>query len=219
MHPQKGWKAGKLPKPSRPFYQAAIYAATFAERKIPMGARILFEELVRACGRRAFTWISQGDLADRLGVSVRTIQRYEKALASGGLVTLARVSLWARWKSGGSRRLAIPHVCADGALVCPAGVLDDATNLLEGEGVSERAGVIREQRGVATWVSRQWRKLTSLKTKRNHDGALRPVPPPKTRTKIAGGLEVDGVLDLDEIAWRRAYRLQCIAYAKGLGYA
>ncbi len=160
------------------------------DAKIPMGARVLFEELVRASGRRAYTWILQSELAERLGVSRRTVQRYERALAAAGLVTLARVSFWSRWRPGGSRRLAVPHVLLDGRLVCPPGVLDDDGRLLSGEGVEVRAEAANRRCSVVTRVSHQWRDRSSSKKKRNTGQGQRPnSPTPKARgRRIRGNL-------------------------------
>lgn len=205
---------------SRPFYQRAEYAVALRNAGLSMGARLCFEELVRACGRRAFTWIEQGELARRLGVSSRTVQRYEKALAAAGFLTLAKVSLWARWKKGGSRRLAVPHECHDDVMRCPPGVLEAAEAQLVGDGVVARAGQLTERRGVATRVSRQWREITSLSKKRKPKRAAEGLLP-KLRRVLAGTLLIDGAPGSDphEDDWRRQLRLEMYQQAKAKGYA
>jgi len=210
----------KNPRPqNRALYQRAGYAITMAEKGLSMGARILFQELTRACGRRAFTWIEQGELASRLGVSVRTVQRHERALAAAGFVTLARFSLWARWKRGGSRRVAVPHVIESERLVCPRGVLEEAEALLVGDGVVAQPGQLKERRGVTTPLSCQWRKATSLSTKRNVPAIAKGLFP-TLRRLIAGTLTVDGAKgnpEADEAT--RLWRLECIKNAQAMGYA
>jgi len=160
---------------SRAFYQSSVFADAMRELRVPFGARLLFEELVRACGKdRRYTWVLQSDLAERFAVTTRTIQRWEKALVRAGLLTTARASLWARWNGGGTRRLAIPHEFSRGAFRCPGGVLDEDGRCLSGEGVTIKAVVAKCREGLVKAMSHQWRKPSSIGNKRKEKGRKRP---------------------------------------------
>lgn len=114
----------------RPYYQAAEHANAMRAARLPFGARILFEELVRACGRNGYTWVLQTKVAELCRVSVRTVQRWESLLVKAGLMSVARVSFWARWLPGGVRRVAVPHLVIEGHLRPPPGILDGAGKLI-----------------------------------------------------------------------------------------
>ena len=121
--------------------------------RLPFGARIAFEEIVRACGRNHYTWLLQPQLASILRVSVRTLQRWEKALVRAGLLSVARVSFWARRMRGGVRRVLVPHRFEGGALRAPHGVLAATGDLLVDGRRPVPDGAVRRHEGRTTAVS------------------------------------------------------------------
>lgn len=138
---------------ARPYYQGELYAALMDERGVPFGARILFEELVRCSGRRGYTWQRQAFLADRLGRTVRTIQRWERSLVDAGLLTVARISMWARWRQGGVRRVAVPHTVGEGGSLGPPAHVLARGGRLDLEGLTVRVAALRGRRTIAPRMS------------------------------------------------------------------
>lgn len=182
----------------RPYYQSAVHAAAMKEAALPFGARILFEELVRACGRRLYTWVLQPELAERLGVSRRTLQRWESELVKAGMLTVARVSFWWRSRKGGVRRIAVPHVATGGALRCPDGVLDGEGRLvIDEERTVQKANCKRLEshaRTIAPRVAHTRAASVSLLSKGDRERPSTPTPPtPKQlewcRNAIRGGID------------------------------
>lgn len=173
----------------RAYYQSSVHAHAMAEAGVSYGARILFEELVRACGQRAYTWVLQERLADVMRASRRTVQRWEKELVRAGLLTVARLSFWWRGREGGVRRVAVPHVALGGALRPPDGVLDGTGRLVVDEVRTVRkAGCRRVQstpRTIATRVARTPVASVSLLSKGVRERTRPPqsTPTPKPTAK------------------------------------
>jgi len=190
----------------RAFYQSEAFAAAFTAAGVGPGARLLFEELVRASGRNGYTWALQGVLAGRLGVTDRTVRRWEAQLVAAGFLTVARVSLWARRRPGGVRRLAVPHVLEAGRFVPPAGILRTAKHVaVDGVKVSI-AAVKRVVSHIRTAVSGKRGRTSSLSMERNQGDAL---PSPELDVEEAvniARLVLDRCDEYREAGWARLRR-------------
>lgn len=117
---------------ARPFYQSTAFAQALRVGGVSRPARLYLQEIERRCGGRTFTWVRQDEIAQAEGVSVRTIRRWEAELARAGFLTIDRMSLWARHRRGGVRRVLVPHVRQGDAFGCPDGALEEARKRLLG---------------------------------------------------------------------------------------
>jgi hypothetical protein len=128
-----------------PLHQRQEIVDRFRKFSVPHGARSLFDEVARRGHADGFTWELQERFAAALGVSTRTIRRWEVLLERAGLLLRGCVSLYGNGIAGGTRRLLWPvRVCkATRRLLVPMPSVGHARRVLCERVAGARAWMLR----------------------------------------------------------------------------